>query len=98
MTESQPETKGPAPVSVPPTTSSEDVGTLSIRYTDGGPVVVVTGGHRIPRSLPIVNEEGVRLSRGTGQIWRFEVLDFDILPKEDPTGFVDLDGDGSFLE
>ncbi|MFI5780318.1 hypothetical protein [Nocardia sp. NPDC051570] len=83
MPESQPEAKGPAPVSIPPTTTSEDVGTLSIRYTDSGPVVVVTGGRRIPRRLPIVNATGAR----------FQVLDYDVLPKDDPMGFLVVDVD-----
>ena len=88
MTESQFEAKGPAPVSIPPTATSEDVGTLSIRYTDSGPVVVVTGGHRIPTRLPIVNETGAR----------FQVLDYDILPKDDPIGFIDVDVDNYVLQ
>lgn len=36
----------------------EDVGTLSLRYVDGVPVLVVSGGMVIPASLTVVNESG----------------------------------------
>ncbi|MFJ1795553.1 hypothetical protein [Kitasatospora griseola] len=36
----------------------EDVGTLSLRYVDGVPVLVVSGGKAIPVSLGVVNESG----------------------------------------
>ncbi|GHD36111.1 hypothetical protein GCM10010317_000020 [Streptomyces mirabilis] len=36
----------------------EDVGTLSLRYVDGVPVLVVSGGSIIPASLTVVNESG----------------------------------------
>ncbi|MFD6158499.1 Hsp70 family protein [Nocardia sp. NPDC060256] len=97
MPESQAEAKDPVPVSIPSTTPSDDVATLSIRYTETGPVLVVTGGSRIPRSLPLVNEAGAQLTRRAGQVWRFEVLDFDVLPKDDPAGFLDVDVDSFVL-
>jgi hypothetical protein len=37
---------------------SEDVGTLSLRYVDGVPVLVVSGGRAVPASLTVVNESG----------------------------------------
>ncbi|MFF4408128.1 hypothetical protein [Streptomyces sp. NPDC001404] len=33
----------------------EDVGTLSIEYRDGQPVIVVSGGKYIPADIPMVN-------------------------------------------
>lgn len=36
----------------------EDVGTLSLRYVDGAPVLVITGGHLAPSAIPAVNESG----------------------------------------
>jgi hypothetical protein len=36
--------------------------------------------------------------KGTGQIWRFEVLDFDILPKDDPMGYIDVDVDNFVMQ
>ncbi|MFD4935311.1 hypothetical protein ACFWB2_40275 [Streptomyces virginiae] len=36
----------------------EDVGTLAIRYVDGTPQLVVSGGPAIPARLAVVNESG----------------------------------------
>ncbi|MFE7133708.1 hypothetical protein ACFVIM_22920 [Streptomyces sp. NPDC057638] len=36
----------------------EDVGTLSIEYRDGAPVIVVSGGPVIPANLPVVGPSG----------------------------------------
>ncbi|MBT2492922.1 hypothetical protein J7E96_31325 [Streptomyces sp. ISL-96] len=36
----------------------EDAGTLSLRYVDGTPVLVVSGGTAIPTNLAVANAEG----------------------------------------
>lgn len=36
----------------------EDVATLSLRYVDGVPVLVVSGGNAVQASLAVVNESG----------------------------------------
>ncbi|MBT2384439.1 hypothetical protein [Streptomyces sp. ISL-11] len=36
----------------------EDVGTLSLRYVDGVPTLVVSGGEAVPVSLTVVNDSG----------------------------------------
>ncbi|MFD8867067.1 hypothetical protein ACFV1F_22375 [Streptomyces sp. NPDC059590] len=36
----------------------EDIGTLSIEYRDGAPVILVSGGPVIPASLPVVDASG----------------------------------------
>ncbi|MGW3073553.1 hypothetical protein [Kitasatospora sp. NPDC001132] len=70
MSETTPNSKGPAPVQVKPETTEsalipadqvkpEDVGALSIEYRDGQPVIVVSGGKYIPAELPIVDSSGV---------------------------------------
>ncbi|MFE2273321.1 hypothetical protein ACFXB4_29310 [Streptomyces lavendulae] len=62
-----PTSKGPAPVQIPavepvlvPTSEvkSEDIGTLSIEYRDGQPVVVVSGGTYLPAGLRVVDGAG----------------------------------------
>ncbi|MFD3579859.1 hypothetical protein [Streptomyces sp. NPDC058644] len=68
MSETTPNSKGPAPVQSTPAATEpapipadqvkpEDIGTLSIAYRDGQPVVVVSGGKYIPQNLPVLNEE-----------------------------------------
>ncbi|KMO96056.1 hypothetical protein [Streptomyces roseus] len=67
MSETTPDAKGPAPVQYKPAATEptlipaekvnpEDIGTLSLRYTDGQPVIVVKGGKYIPVSLSVANE------------------------------------------
>jgi hypothetical protein len=36
----------------------EDIGALSLRYVDGVPVVVVSGGQGVPQTVAIVDESG----------------------------------------
>ncbi|MGW3228590.1 hypothetical protein [Kitasatospora sp. NPDC001095] len=69
MPETTPNSKGPAPVQLTPETTEpalippdqvkpEDVGTLSIEYRDGQPVIVVSGGRYIPAGLTVVDGSG----------------------------------------
>ncbi|MEU9006475.1 hypothetical protein [Streptomyces sp. NPDC048551] len=66
MSEITPNAKGPAPVQLTPETvltpgdqvKPEDIGTLSIEYRDGVPVVVVSGGTYIPAGLKAVDGSG----------------------------------------
>ncbi|MEU0630746.1 hypothetical protein [Streptomyces sp. NPDC005989] len=66
MPETTPNSKGPAPIQytaepapIPAAeVKAEDVGTLSLRYVDGAPVVVVSGGTVIPAGLTVVDETG----------------------------------------
>ncbi|MFF2902696.1 hypothetical protein [Streptomyces sp. NPDC057966] len=59
-----PEAKGPAyvqgAVSQQPASEaeSEKVGTLTLRYKDGVPVLTVTGGNVVPTGLAITDEAG----------------------------------------
>ncbi|MEV8409098.1 hypothetical protein AB0R12_25910 [Streptomyces niveus] len=68
MSETTPNSKGPAPVHFKPAEAEPapipanqakpgDIGTLSIEYREGQPVVVVSGGRYIPQNLPVLNEE-----------------------------------------
>ncbi|MGW4231234.1 hypothetical protein ACWEF9_18400 [Streptomyces sp. NPDC004980] len=65
----------------------EDIGTLSIEYRDGRPVIVVSGGKTIPAALTVVDEAGNQIaayearnsSRYIGQF----VLHCHILDHED---------------
>ncbi|GHD83203.1 hypothetical protein ACFQL8_28295 [Streptomyces goshikiensis] len=61
--------KGPAPVQYKPETTEpvlipadqvnpEDIGTLSIEYREGQPVIVVSGGTAIPAGLTVVDGAG----------------------------------------
>lgn len=69
MSETTPNAKGPAPVRFNPEATEpalisadqvnpEDFGTLSIRYMDGVPVIVVSGGTVIPGGIAVVDESG----------------------------------------
>ncbi|MFF4331135.1 hypothetical protein ACFYZT_32100 [Streptomyces sp. NPDC001591] len=69
MSEITPEAKGPAPVQRTPEAAEpalipaegvnpEDIGTLSLRYVDGQPVIVVSGGTYIPAGLKVVDGSG----------------------------------------
>lgn len=54
-----PEAKGPAQVTVPTEEiKPEDVGTLALEYRDGAPVIVVSAGTLIPRTLTVVDGAG----------------------------------------
>ncbi|MGW8782595.1 hypothetical protein ACWGNM_31655 [Streptomyces sp. NPDC055796] len=69
MSETTPNSKGPAPVRLTPEATEpklipadqvkpEDIGTLSLRYIDGAPVLVVSGGTVIPVELAVVDPSG----------------------------------------
>ncbi|KMO96055.1 hypothetical protein [Streptomyces roseus] len=69
MSETTPDAKGPAPVQYKPEATEptlipadqvkpEDIGTLSIEYRDGQPVVVVSGGTALPAGLTVVDGSG----------------------------------------
>ncbi|MFF0393262.1 hypothetical protein ACFYS8_31880 [Kitasatospora sp. NPDC004615] len=88
MSETTPNSKGPAKVQMPPemlaglggtpapgATASErpgrvpasevapeDVGTLTLEYRNGQPVIVVSGGKLIPSALPVVDGSGQMVS------------------------------------
>ncbi|MFI8810260.1 MULTISPECIES: hypothetical protein [unclassified Streptomyces] len=54
-----PTPEGTSPTLVPADQAkSEDIGTLSIEYRDGLPVIVVSGGTLIPARLRVVDEGG----------------------------------------
>ncbi|AUG78881.1 response regulator [Streptomyces goshikiensis] len=68
-----PNSKGPAPIQSTPGTTEpapipasevtpEDVGTLSIEYRDGLPVIVVSGGRVLPAQLPVVDSDGLAIA------------------------------------
>ncbi|WP_371516787.1 hypothetical protein [Kitasatospora sp. NBC_01300] len=76
MPETTPNSKGPAPIKLTPGTTEpvlvpadqvkpEDIGTLSIEYRDGQPVVVVSGGTAIPAGLTVVDGAGNALAAYT---------------------------------
>ncbi|MCP2311066.1 hypothetical protein [Kitasatospora paracochleata] len=106
MSETTPNSKGPAPVQYTPETTEpvlipadkvapEDIGTLSIEYRDGGPVIVVSGGSVIPAALAVVDASGNPAAR-------FQPLELDdLMPssfnqytfsKNDPINFIDVNG------
>ncbi|GAA2747131.1 hypothetical protein GCM10010440_41720 [Kitasatospora cinereorecta] len=106
MSETTPNSKGPAPVQYTPETTEpvlipadkvapEDIGTLSIEYRDGGPVIVVSGGSVIPAALAVVDASGNPAAR-------FQALELDdLMPfsfnqytfsKNDPINFIDVNG------
>ncbi|MFE6498117.1 hypothetical protein [Streptomyces sp. NPDC057748] len=71
MSESTPNSKGPAKVQMSPESTHaepalvpvsevnpEDVGTLALEYRDGQPVITVSGGKFIPAGLKVVSEDG----------------------------------------
>ncbi|MGW2858256.1 hypothetical protein [Streptomyces sp. NPDC001205] len=59
MPDVTPNAKGPAPVTVPGAeTNPEDVGTLTLTYTDGVPVLTVTDASAIPAQVVILDAEG----------------------------------------
>ncbi|MFB7860604.1 hypothetical protein [Streptomyces sp. NPDC056069] len=69
MPDATPNSKGPAPIQGTPQTTEpapipadqvkpEDIGTLSIEYRDGQPVIVVSGGKYIPAGLTVVDAGG----------------------------------------
>ncbi|MFF3654839.1 hypothetical protein [Streptomyces olivochromogenes] len=69
MPETTPNSKGPAPAQYKPAATepalipadqlkSEDLGKLRIRYADGLPVIVVSGGTVIPGGITVVDESG----------------------------------------
>lgn len=43
----------------------EDVGTLSLRYVDGTPILVVSGGKAVPTSLMVVDGSGTTVAAYT---------------------------------
>ncbi|MFD8980483.1 hypothetical protein [Streptomyces sp. NPDC059564] len=66
MSETTPNDHGPAPVQLTPEVTEpvfipadqvkpEDIGTLSIEYRDGQPVIVVSGGTAIPAELTVLD-------------------------------------------
>ncbi|MFB7860600.1 hypothetical protein [Streptomyces sp. NPDC056069] len=78
MSEITPNSKGPAPIQGTPETTEpalipadqvkpEDVGTLSIEYRDGQPVIVVSGGKAIPATISAVDENGAQFASFTAQ-------------------------------
>lgn len=69
MSETTPNSKGPAPVQLTPETTEpalipadqvkpEGVGTLSLRYLDGVAQLVVSGGAVIPGGITVVDASG----------------------------------------
>ncbi|MGW2583098.1 hypothetical protein ACWCYZ_17475 [Streptomyces virginiae] len=67
----------------------EDIGTLSIEYRDGQPVIVVSGGSHVPAQVPVVDaQDQIRASYTIGQASRirevteetdlFNVMTYDI--------------------
>ncbi|WP_330252929.1 hypothetical protein OG874_44010 [Nocardia sp. NBC_00565] len=59
MTESQPESNDIELVTIPATqVTPEDVGALSVRYTDGVPELVLTGGRVVPKNLAVTDGAG----------------------------------------
>ncbi|GBQ03573.1 hypothetical protein SSP531S_50480 [Streptomyces spongiicola] len=69
MSETTPNAKGPAPVQYTPEATEpvlipadqvkpEDIGTLSIEYRGGQPVVVVSGGRYVPARLTVADGAG----------------------------------------
>ncbi|MFI8810259.1 MULTISPECIES: hypothetical protein [unclassified Streptomyces] len=69
MSESTPNSKGPAPATYKPAVTEpaltpvdqvkpEDIGTLAIEYRDGQPVIVVSGGTYIAGGLRVVDRSG----------------------------------------
>ncbi|MFD3329592.1 hypothetical protein [Streptomyces sp. NPDC058701] len=69
MSEITPNSKGPAPVQLTPEATKpvfipvdqakpEDIGTLSIEYRDGRPVIVVNGGKYVPAGLTVIDGAG----------------------------------------
>ncbi|MFC0847114.1 hypothetical protein ACFH04_25865 [Streptomyces noboritoensis] len=76
MPETTPNAKGPAPVTLTPEATQptltpadqvkpEDIGTLSIEYRDGQPVIVVSGGTYFPADLAVVDPAGNALAAYT---------------------------------
>ncbi|MFF4225897.1 hypothetical protein ACFYZH_23960 [Streptomyces abikoensis] len=73
MPETTPNSKGPAPAQYKPAATElalipadqvkpEDIGTLSIEYRDGHPVIVVSGGKYAPSELPVVDSSGAAIA------------------------------------
>ncbi|MFE4335436.1 hypothetical protein ACFRQM_40330 [Streptomyces sp. NPDC056831] len=69
MPETTPNGKGPAPIKLPTEATEpaliladqlkpEDIGTLTIEYRDGQPVIVLSGGKYIPAGLTLVDGSG----------------------------------------
>ncbi|MCG5219241.1 hypothetical protein [Streptosporangium sp. KLBMP 9127] len=69
MSETTPNSKGPAPAQWTPTApqptlipaadvTPEDIATLAIEYRDGQPVIVASGGQAIPARLKVVDASG----------------------------------------
>ncbi|MGW2860845.1 hypothetical protein [Streptomyces sp. NPDC001205] len=67
MSDTTPNSHGSAPIQLTPETPAltpadqikpEDIGTLSIEYRDGQPVIVVSGGTVIPVRLTVVDGTG----------------------------------------
>jgi hypothetical protein len=56
-------------------------------------------GHRVNEANPDWFDHVFTFEwlQGSGQVWRIEVLDFDILPKDDPMGYLDVDVDTFML-
>ncbi|MFJ1869437.1 hypothetical protein ACIOD1_33115 [Streptomyces sp. NPDC088097] len=46
--------------------AAQDVGVLSVRYVDGTPVLVVSGGTALPAELTAVNGSGAAVASYTG--------------------------------
>ncbi|MFD7630514.1 hypothetical protein ACFV7Q_31600 [Streptomyces sp. NPDC059851] len=87
MSETTPQvnSKGPAQVQYTPPAAEpelipadqvkpEDIGTLSIEYRDGQPVIVVSGGSVIPARLTVVNASGSPAVR----FWARPAEEFDL--------------------
>ncbi|MGW0251966.1 hypothetical protein ACWDYH_35590 [Nocardia goodfellowii] len=66
MTESQAEPEGTRLVTIPATeVKPQDIGSLSVRYTDGVPELVLTSGNFAPQSIPITDGAGRLLATYT---------------------------------
>ncbi|MEU0939430.1 hypothetical protein [Embleya sp. NPDC005971] len=100
-----PNSKGPVQEQMSPelaarlglTPKPEDVGTLSIEYRDGRPVIVVTGGKTVPVALPLLNADGIVVAAYRAAEAPAASLDmlFDLgddEPVYDWTQYVNLDG------
>ncbi|MFD5435693.1 hypothetical protein ACFWJ4_26555 [Kitasatospora sp. NPDC127067] len=95
MSETTPNSKGPAPVQYTPEAAEPALGTLSIEYRDGRPVIVVSGGTAIPERISVVDASGnpdVRFQAvaitGVGPV-AFNQYAFSA---NDPINFIDVNG------
>ncbi|MFE7268252.1 hypothetical protein ACFU9B_40660 [Streptomyces sp. NPDC057592] len=106
MPENMPNAKGPAPVRYTPEATGpaltpagqvkpEDIGTLSIEYRDGQPVIVVSGGTAIPEKISVVDasgNSGVRFKAISGSDNFPSGFNQYSFSRNDPVNFVDVNG------